>query len=61
MDKLIPLQCVVLYDHHNERAPDDRRCWKWTYQKLAEEFKLPSARVAKAYVQEGRELLKDKP
>ena len=60
-DPLVALQCAILHDCHNGRDPQDRRRWKWTYEKLAEEFGLPSARSAKAHVQKGREYLQDKP
>jgi len=60
-DALIALQCAILYDDHNGRDPEDPRRKKWTYEKLAKKFGLPSARSAKAYVQEGRERHAKKP
>lgn len=60
-DALIALQCAILYDDHNGRDPEDPRRKKWTYEKLAKKFGLPSARSAKAHVQEGRERRKTKP
>ena len=67
MNKLIALQCAILYDDHNERDPQDPRRWKWTHKKLAEKFKLTgkggqiSTRAAKAHIKEGRELRRNKP
>jgi hypothetical protein len=66
-DPLVCVQCAILYDEHNERDPEDRRRWKWTYEKLAEKFELTgkdgrlSARSAEAYVKEGRKRLHSKP
>ena len=60
-DALIALQCAILYDDHNGRDPEDPRRKKWTYENLAKKFGLPSARSAKAHVQEGRERRKTKP
>ena len=57
-DRLIAIQCAILYDRHNQPDPSDGRKWAWTYQKLAEEFGLHSERAAKGYVEVGRELLK---
>jgi hypothetical protein len=59
-DPLIALQCAILYDRHNQADPADGRVWKWTHEKLAEEFGLKSAKVAKEYVNLGRESLKKK-
>ncbi len=60
-DPLVAVQCAVLYDHHNERDPQDTRRKKWTYKKLAKEFGLPSAQSAEAHVSLGRKLLQAKP
>jgi len=58
-DPLIALQCAVLYDCHNSKDSADGRQRTWTYQKLAKQFSLRSARAAKGYVQAGREIRKD--
>jgi hypothetical protein len=55
-DPLIAVQCAVLYDRHNSREPTDKRRWKWTYGRLAEEFGLTSERSARYYVNLGREI-----
>jgi len=47
-DPLMALQCAILYDRHNERDPKDPRRKKWTYEKLAKRFGLPSTRSAKS-------------
>lgn len=43
-DPLMGLQCAILYDRQNDRDPKDPRRKKWTYEKLAKKFGLPSAR-----------------
>ena len=59
-DPLVSLQCAILYDDHNERDPKDPRRKQWTYEKLAREFGLPSARSAERHVQEGRKRRRNK-
>lgn len=60
-DPLVALQCAILYDDHNGTDPKDPRRKQWTYEKLAREFGLSSARSAKAHVQEGRKRRRNKP
>jgi len=60
-DPLIAVQSAILYDKHNGKDPEDSRRKKWTYEKLARKFELPSARSAGAHVEEGRRLLQNKP
>ena len=57
-DPLLSLQCAVLYDRLNRKNPDDGRQWRWTYEKLAEEFGLGTWRAATDHVRRGRKLLK---
>lgn len=57
-DPLAAIRCALLYDRHNTVDPSDKRCWKWTYERLAKEFGLKSKRAAKSYVGLGREYLK---
>ena len=59
-DPLVALQCAILYDDHNERDPKDPRRKQWTYEKLAREVGLPSARSAEKHVQEGRKRRRNK-
>lgn len=57
-DRLLAVQCAVLYDRHNDSPdPSDRRRRRWTYQKLAERFGLSSASAAKHHVDLGREVI----
>jgi len=65
-DPLVALQCAVLYDRHNGRVPEDRRRLLWSYERLAEEFRLGAGetqkakkQVAAAYVALGRKLLEE--
>ncbi len=58
-DPLIALQAAIWYVRHNAPDPDDRRSRRWTYKKLAEELGLRSARVAQAYVEEGKKILEN--
>lgn len=60
-DPLVALQCALLYDHYNGRDHQDRRRKKWTYEKLAEKFVLPSAGAAEDHVIYGREIIEAKP
>jgi hypothetical protein len=57
-DPLVAIQCAILYDRHNEKDPADGRRRTWTYERLAEEFGLKSARAATEYVIAGREILR---
>jgi hypothetical protein len=59
-DPLIALQAAILYVRHNAPDPDDRRSRRWTHERLAKEFGLKSARVAQAYVEEGKKTLEKK-
>ena len=56
-DPLVAIQCAILHDRHNHKDPTDGRRRTWTYERLAEQFRLRSARVATAYVIAGREIL----
>jgi len=58
--QLLAVQCAVLYDRHNSADPADKRRRKWSYERLAQEFGLSSARAAKQYVIEGREIFGEK-
>jgi hypothetical protein len=57
LDSLLAVQCAVLYDRHNHRDPEDSRRWRWTFEKLAEQFGLESKKTAKRHVELGREIL----
>jgi hypothetical protein len=59
MDKLVAVQCAILYDDHNPRDPEDRRFKRWTHEKLAAEFRgygVKDARSAEEHIKLGREL-----
>ena len=56
-DRLVSVQCAILYDRHNGADPGDGRRRLWTYSNLAKKFGLSSPRVAGTYVKLGRELL----
>jgi hypothetical protein len=56
--QLLAVQCAVFHDRHNSVDPADKRRRKWSYERLAQEFGLSSARAAKQYVSEGREILR---
>ena len=58
-DPLVALQAAILYVRHNAPDPNDRRKKRWTYKRLAEELGLKSARVASAYVKEGKKTLEN--
>jgi hypothetical protein len=58
-DPLVAIQCAILYDRHNQKDSADGRRRTWTYERLAEEFRLKSARVATACVTAGREILRE--
>lgn len=60
-DPLVAVQCAVLYDSYNGRDLQDNRRKKWTYEKLAAKFGLPSPRAAKEHVRKGRALRQAKP
>jgi hypothetical protein len=62
LDRLIALQCAVLYDDYNSTDPEDRRRRVWTYKKLADKFRqlgVKNARSAEEHVKYGRDLRKD--
>jgi hypothetical protein len=52
---LIALRCAILYDRENPVEKDGHR--RWTYQKLAKRYGLPSASSAKDHVRDGRQIL----
>jgi hypothetical protein len=58
-DPLVAIQCAILYDRHNGKDLEDGRRRTWTYKRLAERFKLKSARAATEYVIAGREILRE--
>ena len=61
MDKLVALQCAILYDDHNGVDPEDNRYKLWTYEKLAAYLKhlgVKNKRSAEEHVKYGRELRK---
>jgi hypothetical protein len=63
-DPLAALQCALLHDKYNETEPGDGRIWRWSYKRLADEFRqfgVRNARSAEAHVKLGRELLKNRP
>lgn len=58
MDKLVAVQCAILYDDHNPRDPEDRRFKRWTHEKLAvelREYGVKHARSAEEHIKVGRE------
>ena len=59
-DRLVAVQCAVLYDRHRTIDPTDKRRRNWTYESLAQEFDLESAAAAEDYVDLGRELMNEK-
>ena len=61
MDKLVAIHCAKLYDDHNSIDPKDRQFKRWTYKKLAVEFKalgVRNERSAEEHVKLGRALLR---
>jgi hypothetical protein len=58
-DPLVTIQCAILYDRYNGNDPADGRRRTWTYERLAEHFKLKSTRAATEYVIAGREILRE--
>jgi hypothetical protein len=58
-DPLVAIQCAILYDRHNQKDSADGRRRTWTYERLAEHFKLKSTRAATEYVTAGREILRE--
>jgi hypothetical protein len=56
-DELTAVQCAILHDRYNPPDPTDKRRRTWTFERLAEEFRLGTWRAAKSHVQLGRELL----
>ncbi len=57
-DPLVAIQCAILHDRYNRKDPADGRRRAWTYERLAEHFKLKSTRTATEYVIAGREILR---
>ena len=58
MDKLVAVQCAILYDDYNSREPEDGRLKKWTHEKLAVQFReygVKDARSAEEHIKVGRE------
>jgi hypothetical protein len=58
-DPLVAIQCAILYDRHNGKDPVDGRRQKWTYERLAEQFRLKSTRPATEHVKAGRGILRE--
>src|SRR5215211_56713 len=58
-DPLVAIQCAILHDHYNQKDPTDGRRRAWTYERLAEHFKLKSTRAATEYVRTGRKILRE--
>jgi len=58
-DPLVAIQCAILYERYNQKDPADGRRRTWTYERLAEQFRLKSARAATEYVIAGREILRE--
>lgn len=59
IDKLVAVQCAILYDEHNEVDPEDARFWRWTYKSLADRFReygVKNKRSAEEHVKVGRTL-----
>lgn len=54
-DRLVAIQCAILYDNHNSIDLADKRKRTWTFQSLAETFGLDSDDAAEGYVDFGRE------
>jgi hypothetical protein len=59
-NRLVAVQYAILHDHHNRADISDGRRRTWAYKHLARKFGLSSERSAKAHVELGRELLKNK-
>jgi hypothetical protein len=59
-DRLVAVQCAILYDRHRAIDPTDKRRRNWTYESLAQEFDLESADAAEAYVDLGRKIMAEK-
>ena len=58
VDKLVAVQCAILYDDHNPRDLEDGRFKRWTREKLAVEFReygVKDARSAEEHIKVGRE------
>jgi len=61
MDKLVAVQCAILYDEYNATDPDDGRVKRWTYETLAVEmqaFGVKNKRSAELHIEFGRKLRK---
>jgi hypothetical protein len=75
-DPLLAIKCAALHYDHNYRDSDDRRRWRWSYHRLAEDLGLvppddtsnedPELRhkrltyIGKKYVKLGEELRKER-
>lgn len=59
-DRLVAIQCAVLYDRYRSMDSTDKRRRNWTYESLAKEFDLDSADAAEDYVNLGRKLMDEK-
>jgi hypothetical protein len=42
-DRLLAIKLAALHDEHNFRYPENRRRWRWTYERLVDEFGLDEA------------------
>jgi len=61
MDKLVAVQCAILYDDYNSTDPDDRRVKRWTHETLAGEMRalgVKNKRSAGLHIEFGRKLRK---
>jgi len=61
MDKLVAVQCAILYDDYNSTDPDNGRVKRWTYETLAVEmqaFGVKNKRSAELHIEFGRKLRK---
>jgi hypothetical protein len=57
-DRLLAVECAVLYDLQNARDPADKRHRRWTHQSLYEQYdEIASPRSAKDYIKLGRMIL----
>ena len=59
-NRLIAIECALLYDKYNPRDPAKKSRRKWTHEKLAKRYGLDSKRAAKEYIADGQELIKKK-
>ena len=57
LDELLAIKLAALHDEHNFRYPENRRRWRWTYERLVDEFGLDEAeKVRKVDKEDVREL-----